>query len=313
MEGNTKSKNLHKPPFVLSIFRFIFKHIGAMFPSLIGRWAYRLWFKTYRTARPRREESWLRSATKIEAVDIHLDATNKALNIFNKASEINPLPVMTYYWKNKNETKTEAPLVMLVHGWTGRGSQMAAFAEPLLKAGFRVLAFDNHAHDLTPGKATSLFIQSEVQQQLTEKFGPVYAVVTHSFGGMVTPYSLSHGMKTQKVVCISPPARFDYVLQRFSNTLFLPETIQQYMVRRFKKEFGDDLVERVSATTTCKQLGHIPVLIIHDENDIDVPASESEQLHQAWPNSKLKYTKGLGHRAILYDAEVIRMTVDFIK
>ena len=296
---------------MLSIFQFIFKNLGPIFPSLIGRWAYQLWFKTYRTARPRREEKWLRSATKIEAIDIHLDAANKALNIYNKASGINPLPVMTYYWQNENEA--DAPLVMLVHGWTGRGSQMGAFAGPLLSAGFRVLAFDNHAHDLTPGKATSLFIQSEVQQKLSEKFGPVYAVVTHSFGGMVTPYSLSHGMKAQKVVCISPPSRFDYLLERFSNTLYLPEIIQHYMVRRFKKEFGDDLVERVSATTTSKQLGHIPALIIHDENDVDVPASEGECLHQAWPQSTLNYTRGLGHRAILYDADVIRMTVAFLK
>ena len=301
-ENQKKSKNLHKPVLVLRFLRFIFKYPGAIFPSLIGRWAYKLWFTTHRSSTiPNREQRWLKTATRIEAV-------NLAINTFGVGS----LPVMTYYWEN-SDASNEAPLIMLVHGWTGRGSQMGAFVEPLLEEGFRVLAFDNHAHDKTPGKETHIFLQSLVQQALAEKFGPIYAIVAHSFGGMVTPYSLNQGMETQKVVCISPPSHFDFLLARFSDSLYLPKSIQDYMVNRFKKEYGDDLVERVSSTTTSKGLGHIPALIIHDEEDVDVLISESEQLQQAWPNSIMQRTKGLGHRRILYDAQVIKSTVDFIK
>jgi pimeloyl-ACP methyl ester carboxylesterase len=175
------------------------------------------------------------------------------------------------------------------------------------------LSFDNHAHDKTPGNATHIFKQSAVQRALAEKFGPIYGVVAHSFGGMITPYSLTHGMKTQKVVCISPPSHFDFLLARFSQTLHLPKSIQDYMVNRFKKEYGDNLIERVSSINTSKELGHIPALIIHDEDDADVLISESEQLHQAWPNSIMKRTTGLGHRRILYNAQVIEDTIDFLK
>ena len=299
-----KSKTLHKPPLVLNIFRFIFKYLGALLPGIFGRWSYHLWFQTPRSPTPKREQDWLRSA-RSEAVIIESD--NPGLD---------GLPVMTYYWENtanQNPTNIKAPLIMLVHGWTGRGSQMGALAEPLLRAGFRVLSFDNHAHANTPGKATSIFSLSAVQQALVKKFGPVYAVVTHSFGGMVTPYSLTHGMQTEKVVCISPPARFDFLLERFSQTLHLPQNIQRYMVKRFKREYGDDLAERVSSTRTSQALGHIPALIIHDVDDEDVPSSESELLHQSWPNSKLILTHGLGHRRILYDPQVIENTVNFLK
>lgn len=288
-----KSKNLHKPPFVLTIFRLIFRYVGAIFPSLIGRWSYHLWFLTHRLPTPKREQKWIASAK------------SEALNI-------NGLEVMTHYWASENNAPI-APLVMLVHGWTGRGSQMGAFAEPLLKAGFRVLSFDNHSHGQTEGKASTLFKQSEVQRGLAEKFGPIYAVIAHSFGGMVTAYSLSHGMQTQKAVCLSPPSRFDFLLERFSKTLHLPTQIQRYMVKRFNKDYGENLAERVSATTTAKQLGHIPALIIHDKDDHDVPISESELLHQAWPNSTLNSTKGLAHRRILYNPQVIENTVNFLK
>lgn len=320
-EDKKKSKNLHKAPWQLGLMRFIFKYPGAIFPSLIGRWAYRLWFQTHRSPRPKRELDWLASSNP---------------NI--QAIEINSIPVATYYWESlsndnpaiQNSANKDKPLVMLVHGWTGRGSQMAAFAEPLLQAGFRVLAFDNHAHGETPGKATSIFILSEIQQGLAEKVGGVYAVVAHSFGGMVTAYSLEQGTETkkvvsihsptshngfevQKVVCLSSPARFDFLLERFTKSLYLPEIITKYMMNRFKKEYGDNLVESVSATHTSQSLGHIPALFIHDENDVDVPIFESELMHKAWPNSGIKRTKGLGHRAVLYNEQVIESTVNFIK
>ena len=93
----------------------------------------------------------------------------------------------------------------------------------------------------------------------------------------------------------------------------MDEKVREYVLTRFKNEYGEDLQQRVSATTTAQKLGHIPALIIHDEDDVDVPLSESELLQQAWPNSILKRTKGLGHRRILYDAQVIESTVAFLK
>lgn len=320
-EDNKKSKNLHKAPWQLGLMRFVFKYPGRLLPSLMGRWAYRLWFKTHRSPRPRRELDWF-------------NQTNPSIEVI----EVGGIPVTTYYWENSNHqhdsilksSQHAKPLVILHHGWTGRGSQMAAFVDPLLQAGFRVLALDNHAHGETPGKATSIFILSDVLQGLAKIVGPVYAIIAHSFGGMVTAYCLAqgrqkkkvvsihdpvsqNGFEVQKVVCISSPARFDFLLERFSTSLYLPQKIQQYMINRFKKEYGDDLVERVSATHTSQGLGHIPALFIHDENDVDVPIFESELFHQAWPNSTLKRTKGLGHRAVLYNDEVIENSVSFLK
>lgn len=303
-DSQKKSKNLHKPPLLLAIYRLIFKYLGAILPGLIGRWAYHIWFQTHRSATiPKREKNWRRSASLVEAVRVRCESI-----------EMNPLPVMTYYWENANK---RAPLIMLVHGWTGRGSQMGALAQALQKSGFRVLAFDNHAHDNTPGKSSTIFKQSEVQRALAEKFSSVnssiYGIVAHSFGGMVTAYSLSQGMEAQKVICLSPPARFDFLLERFTRSLRMDDKVRDYILARFKSEYGEDLQQRVSATTTSQQLGHIPALIIHDKDDIDVPISESELLHQAWPNSVLKKTKGLGHRRILYNPQVIEEVVSFLK
>lgn len=310
MENNqqTQSKKKRaKVPFILFFYRFIFSRIGAVFPNLIGRLAYRFWFMTQHSPRPKREEGWLRTVSRIGVMDID----NSEIKPKGKTISVKNLKVSTYYWENPNGEN--APLVLLVHGWAGRGSQMGAFAEPLLKAGFRVLALDNHAHGETQGNASTIFIQSDVQQALNKKVGPFYAIVTHSFGGMVTPFSLSQGMETQKIVCISAPSRFDYLLESFCRTLRVHDKVRENIIKRFKAEFGDDLAERVSSTTTSQKLGHIKALIIHDEDDHDVPISESELLHKAWPNSIMKRTSGLGHRRILYNEQVVNDTVAFLK
>ncbi|MBC7976874.1 MAG: alpha/beta fold hydrolase, partial [Myxococcales bacterium] len=43
------------------------------------------------------------------------------------------------------------PTVLLVHGWEGRGSQLGAFVEPLVRAGLSVVAFDAPGHGDSPG------------------------------------------------------------------------------------------------------------------------------------------------------------------
>lgn len=293
----TKTSHKHRPrrkaPFQLVVMRLFFKGLGRLFPTLAGGFAYRLWFGTRRFPTPKREQAWLKTA-KSEVI------------------EINGLPVMTHYWEN-TLAKSDAPLVLLVHGWDGRGSQLGAFAGPLLQAGFRVLAYDNPAHGQTPGKSSTLLIHSDVQQALVNKVGPLYGIIAHSFGGMFSAYSLSKNMQAKKVVCISAPTDFMYLVERYCGILQLPEKVKANIIARINQQFGEDIAQRVSATTTSKVLGHIPALIIHDEDDRDVPIVQSENLHQHWPGSRLVRTAGLGHRRILYNPQVIETTVNFLK
>lgn len=287
-----KHQPRRKPPLQLEMLRLFFKIFGSLFPRLAGWLAYRLWFGTRRFPMPKREQDWLKSAK-------------------SEAMYIDGLPVMTHYWENTADS--DAPLVLLVHGWDGRGSQLGAFAEPLLQAGFRVLAYDNPAHGQTPGKTSTLLIHSEVQQALVNKIGPLYAIVAHSFGGMFSAYSLSKNMQAKKVVCISAPTDFMYLVERYCGILRLPQKVKANIIERINRQFGEDIAQRVSATTTSQVLGHIPALIIHDEDDRDVPITQSENLQQHWPGSQLFRTAGLGHRRILYNPQVIENTVNFLK
>ena len=56
----------------------------------------------------------------------------------------------------------------------------------------------------------------------------------------------------------------------------------------------------------------IPVLVIHDKDDDEVPVSCALHIHQNLKNGELLLTQNLGHRKILGDTEVIQKTINFI-
>jgi dipeptidyl aminopeptidase/acylaminoacyl peptidase len=57
----------------------------------------------------------------------------------------------------------------------------------------------------------------------------------------------------------------------------------------------------------------IPVLVLHDENDDDVPIAAAYHIYEHLKNGDLLVTKELGHRKILGDTKVIRKIAAFIQ
>lgn len=57
----------------------------------------------------------------------------------------------------------------------------------------------------------------------------------------------------------------------------------------------------------------IPVLVIHDNDDPEVPVKAGIHIHENLENGELFLTGGLGHRKILGNQNVIKKTLEFIK
>jgi pimeloyl-ACP methyl ester carboxylesterase len=56
----------------------------------------------------------------------------------------------------------------------------------------------------------------------------------------------------------------------------------------------------------------VPLLVVHDEGDREVPYSEGRRLAECWPDARLMTTNGLGHHRMLRDSEVVTATVEFV-
>src|SRR5688572_24809051 len=83
------------------------------------------------------------------------------------------------------------PAVLLMHGWGGARAQMTGFVDPLLFAGYRVVAFDQPAHGESDGRLTNLLEIAPSMDLIAKQEGPFDAIIAHSFGTIVTSYALA--------------------------------------------------------------------------------------------------------------------------
>lgn len=289
MPKDTKSANSNKPistPVALRLVRLGFRFVGHLAPILAGRIAYKLWFTPTRFQTPAPEIKAMESAN-IE----HLQLNNHT--------------IATYSW---GET---GPTVLLVHGWSGRGTQLFSFVEPLIDAGYRVLSFDAPAHGKSSGKQTNLYEVAEVILALQHHYGIFDSVITHSFGGPCTAIAMQRGLTPERIISISPPATTVGLVEKFCNTLQIPEKVATNLKQRIETTFGRNIWDDLSMVNVVKEIT-IPGMLIHDSNDKEIPWQESHAIAEAWSNASFIKTSGLGHRRILQDATVVDSAVRFI-
>jgi pimeloyl-ACP methyl ester carboxylesterase len=267
------------------MLRLAIRLLGLVSPALAGRWVYRLWFQPLRYPEPPQEQEWRRTAQ--------------------------PLAVVHRGQRLAVDSWGAGSTVLMVHGWNGRGAQLGAFAPELVRAGFRVVTFDTPAHGRSPGRATNLPEISEAIHAVARACGPVHAIIGHSFGVACAIYAVQQGLKVNRIVAISPPDNVRSLTQKFFIALAVAPRVQEIFNRKFETQFGADLWQRFSPEVLARQLD-VPGLVIHDQDDRDVPIQEGVAVAQAWPGAQFVRTTGLGHRRILRDPEVIARVTAFI-
>jgi len=199
--------------------------------------------------------------------------------------------------------------VLLVHGWGGRGADLARFAAPLVERGFSVITFDAPAHGVSPGFRATIGDFADMIAAVTERVGAPAAIVAHSFGGLAALLALKRGLETCSVVLIAPPSPQSRV-ERFARELEVPAPIVDGMMRRMEADLGERL-EDVEARALSRDL-RVPALVVHDRDDREVPWQASAALVRDWEGATLSRTEGLGHRGILRDASVAASVADFV-
>lgn len=272
-------------PIAFWILRKAIHLVGLVAPELAGSWVYRLWFRPLRFPEPQQEQEWRRSA--------------EPLTVVHRGK---PLAVDTW---------GAGPTILLVHGWNGRGAQLGAFVPALVRAGYQVVSFDTPAHGRSPGRATNLPEISETIQEVAQACGPLHAVIGHSFGVACTIFAVQQGLMVNRIVAISPPDNVRGLTRKFFTALDIDLKVQNIFNRKFETQFGSDLWERFSSEVLARQLD-VPGLIIHDQDDSDVPFQEGVAVAQEWPGAQFVRTTGLGHRRILRDPDVIARVTAFV-
>ncbi len=200
--------------------------------------------------------------------------------------------------------------ILLVHGWSGRGTQLVKFADELLIAGYSVISFDAPAHGKSPGNSTIMIEFIEAILELERKFGPFEGAVGHSLGGMSLLNAVKNHLNINRLVIIGSGDKVPDIVDSFVSKIGLHPSISKQMQNRFEKKYGKKMT--AFDGSFAAQEVTIPVLVIHDENDLEIPVSAGIHIHKNLKNGQLLITKRLGHRKILGDSEVVKSTIQFL-
>lgn len=206
------------------------------------------------------------------------------------------------------------PAVLLVHGWGGARAQMTGFVEPLLSAGYRVVAFDQPAHGESDGAMTNILEIAPTMDLIAKHEGTFKAVVAHSFGTLITSYALvNRGFP--------PPSRLIYLgsfnrlldsLPRFQVLAGLPDAIIEGLRDMIYTNFGKDVLDAIWNEKMTQQID-LPALMFHDKADNVTPVEGSRAIARVWKKARLVETEGLGHRGALQSNAVHAQVVEFLK
>ncbi|MFN3969682.1 alpha/beta fold hydrolase [Flavobacterium sp.] len=213
---------------------------------------------------------------------------------------------VTVYEYGEGEKK-----ILLVHGWSGRGTQLVKIADELVKLGYQIVSFDAPAHGKSEGRTTIMteFIASILE--IEKQHGPFKFAIGHSLGGMSILNAIKQGFKVKKAVTIGSGDIIEDILDDFVAKLNLNPKIAGMLKQHFESKFGESM-ENYSAHEAAQEV-KIPILVIHDQNDHDVNVKAAHNIDKHLENSELMITEHLGHRKILGNEIVINHIKEFLK
>ncbi len=286
--------------FILTLLRIYFQILARIAPRTAGRHAYRL-FST-----PRKRASVPSAVEPVMARAERLQVDSGEFQI------------AAYRWPANNNAGPAAPRVMLLHGWESRAGRLAVWVDPLLAAGFEVVAFDAPAHGESTGRRANPMVFVEAMRAVEKRVGSLSACVAHSLGGFTSLLAVSgeelfaHGaLNVERLVILAGANSGVDAMAMFCDIIGLNRDFLPLLLAG-AAEAADG---RQVADFDAHKLFHgrpIPTLWLHDPEDAEVPFEAAERVARVCPHVSLEPIHGLGHHLIARDPEMIHRGLDFL-
>ena len=277
------------PPIPLRMMQFAFGTLGRVFPESFAKLAFHFFGKP-------------RSRAKHKVTNRVIERATISDMLVGK----NMLKI--YEWGKGTKT------ILLVHGWESRGTAFRSFVQPLVDAGYKVVAFDGPAHGNSSGKRADIKIFSGAIVALYHKYENVEGLICHSFGGATTAYAmgkLDPEIKLKRMVMIGVPASISYPIENALQTMNAPPSVRKHFIEKIEA-VADMKIEDLSFEKIHPILKIEKTLVVHDRQDEQVSIEEGEKIVEHWSNAELQVTDGFGHFRLMKDEQVIERVVEFL-
>jgi pimeloyl-ACP methyl ester carboxylesterase len=264
-----------------------FRLASRVSPRLAGRLALELFL--------------LPARRQLDAVDAPVLARARASRIRLAAHEL-----QVYEWG------THADAILLMHGWGSHAPRFGAFVDPLLAAGFRVLAVDAPAHGKSTGRQATLELFRAALGAVAGARGPVRGIVGHSMGASATVWQMAESppAEVQAIVLVGMPRDVAFMMDSFAGALELDARTRAALVAAFTHRYGSPPAA-FSAHAVAGRLS-MPVLLVHDRADDVAPFAHAQALLPVLARGELVTTDGFAHSGALRDPPTIARIVDFL-
>lgn len=212
-----------------------------------------------------------------------------------------------------------APLVVLIHGWTGDSSTMLRLAEPLLAAGLSCFVFDVRSHgrsDRAPAVTVRHFRDDllAMLDRLSElRPGRPIVVVGHSLGGSAAILAAVNGARLAGLVLVASPADLFAATEGFFSDRGLPgRALVRLLHPSWRLRAGESFRYLDPEARARDIAGRLPVTIIQGDLDTRVPPSDAERLSRA-VGVPVVTAAGAAHRDVLAHPDTHREILRFVR
>ncbi len=222
---------------------------------------------------------------------------------------------MSYGENNKNVAWVwgDGPLVVFVHGWSGRAAQMAPLALHVANLGFRSVAIDVTGHGDSPKRHTRWdYFLRDIAALTRSLHEEVYAYVGHSAGAlcMMAARGLK-GIRAQRYACICAPSfpfpPIDVIQKKLNPKEAVLESYKAYIAGQFETTW-----KQLQAGCSYADAGS-NLLLFYDETDRFVNHSEGDRIQALCPGAQVVKTSAYSHQKILAAPELARTLGAFLQ
>lgn len=242
---------------------------------------------------------------------------NKTSPVFEKGEKLSfrleGHIVRGHRWLPHQPPGTSPKRVLIAHGFESSSRNYDRYVSAFLKKGYEVLAFDAPAHGDSGGKQITLPLYVKTLKTILERYGPPDSFLGHSFGGLALCMlleSIDHDPAV-KLVLIAPVCEMTTAVDSFFHKLQFRAEMRKEFDELSYEMHGQDF-SHFSIRRALYQV-RADVLWMQDEDDQITPIRDMLPVQaDKHPHVQFVITKGLGHRKIYRDPEVLRQVVEFL-
>jgi len=276
----------------LQFLRTKFKTLSKLAPATAGRMAFDLFCTPYPKYKKR----------KAPAIFNH--ATNLTVVLKDKTK------IKGFEWCSNTPN---GQTVLIAHGYASFAYKFEHYITPLLKMGYRVLAFDAPGHGQSEGKHINVVVYQEAIEQIMEQCGPVNHFIGHSLGALTLSMIAEQidRPNERKFVLIAPATKTTTTFDNFFKMMHFNQVTKDAFINQVLSLTAHKVEYFASDRALANYKG--PLLWVHDQEDLVCPYKDLLAFQKNAPNNvEFLITNGLGHNKVYKTAEVMDQIMAFL-